>query len=63
MNEERAFAALTLLVAVAEQAITELERLEPAPRDLLEELTLIRDDASVVAHRLGRGLRHPTASS
>lgn len=59
MNEERAFAALTLLVAVAEQAICELERLEAAPRELLEELALIRDDASIVAHRLGNTLHDP----
>ena len=52
MTDERAFASLTLLVAVTEQAIVELNELEPVPLDFVKELTVIRDDAALVANRL-----------
>ena len=52
MTDERAFASLTLLVAVTEQAIVELNELEPVPLDFVKELTVIRDDATLVANRL-----------
>jgi hypothetical protein len=51
-HEERAFATLTLLVAVAERAIDQLGNLEPPPQDLVDELVLVHDDVRVVTKRL-----------
>ena len=50
-NEERAFAVLTLLVAVTEQAAVELERLDSPPHELLADLARVHDAAVDVGHQ------------
>jgi hypothetical protein len=63
-EEERAFGTLTLLVAVAEQALADVRALDPPPEDLIDELALVRDDVVVVAKRLiGRDGPSPPASA
>ena len=53
-DQERAFATLTMLIAVTERAMIDLEALNPPPSDVLDELRLVRDDVTVLAQRLSR---------
>lgn len=52
MPRETAFSALTLLVAACEQAVIELEDVEPEPSRLLELVRKTRDEAVEVGRRL-----------
>jgi hypothetical protein len=53
MPNEQAFAALTLVVAACEQALVELDGLDPRPALLVERLVATRDEAANVARSLG----------
>jgi hypothetical protein len=59
MSSERAFAALTLLVAACEQAVVELEALERTPRPLVDHVIAVRDEAADAARSLGASPRVP----
>jgi hypothetical protein len=54
VGDERAFAILTLLVAVCEQAVLELETLEARPDSLLEQIDKTRSAAVEVGSLLGQ---------
>ena len=61
MGEEEAIAALTLLVAVCEQAMLELERLEPPYDGAVDRIARTRDEAVDVVRALQPALlTHPS---